>query len=38
MQNSRTFQGLIKDSPMVFKDYKLMKNTDLHVVIRILRY
>ena len=28
--NSRTFQGLLKDLPAVFKDYKLMKNVDLH--------
>ena len=28
--NSRTFQGLLKDFPTVFKDWKLMKNTDLH--------
>ena len=26
---SRTFQGLLKDSTMVFKN-KLMKNTDIH--------
>ena len=29
--NSRTFQGLPKASPVVFKDCKSMKNTDLHV-------
>ena len=29
--NSRTFQGLLIDSPMIFKDYKFMKNNDLHV-------
>ena len=29
--NSRTFQGLLKTSPTVFKDLKLMKNTDLSV-------
>ena len=23
--NSRTFQGLLKDLPAVFKDYKIMK-------------
>ena len=27
------FQILLKDSPTVFKDYKLMKNTDLNVEI-----
>ena len=30
MLNSRTFQGLIYDSPTVFKDYEFIKNTDLH--------
>ena len=30
MKNLRTFQGLLKDSPMVFK---VMKNTDLQVKI-----
>ena len=30
-QNSRTFQGLLKASPTVFKDLMLMKNTDLSV-------
>ena len=29
--NTRTFQGLLKASPTVFKDLKLMKNTDLNV-------
>ena len=32
-QISRTFQGLLKASPTVFKDSKLMKNTDLSVKI-----
>ena len=31
--NSRTFQGLLKASPTVFKGLKLMKNTDLSVKI-----
>ena len=31
--NSRTFQGLQKASPIVFKDLKLIKNTDLSVKI-----
>ena len=31
--NSRTFQGLLKASPTVFKGIKLMKNTDLSVKI-----
>ena len=31
--NSMTFQGLQKDSLMVFKGYKIMKNTDLQVKI-----
>ena len=26
-----TFQGFLKDSPTVFKDYKFLKNNDLHV-------
>ena len=30
-QNSRTFQGLLKDTPTVFKDYKFMINADLSV-------
>ena len=30
---SRTFQGLLKDFPTVFKDLKLKKNTDLHIKI-----
>ena len=30
VSNSRTFQGLLKDFPTVFKDLKLKKNTDLH--------
>ena len=30
-QNSRTFQGLLKDFPIVLKDNKFMKNTDLSV-------
>ena len=30
--NSRTFQRLLKDLPAVFKDYKIMKNIDLHKV------
>ena len=34
---SRTLQGLLKDSPMVFKDYKFMKNTDFYVLILILK-
>ena len=33
VQNSRTFQGLLKYFPTVFKDRKLTKNTDLHVKI-----
>ena len=33
VKNSRAFQGLLKDSPTVFKDYKFMKNTDLHIKI-----
>ena len=37
MQNSRTFQGLLKDFPTVFKDLKLKKNTDLHVKILLLK-
>ena len=28
-------QGLLKASPTVFKDLKLMKNTDLNVKIRL---
>ena len=32
-KNSRTFQGPLKVSPIVFKDYKFMKNTDLSVII-----
>ena len=31
--NSRTFQGLLKASPTVFKDLKLMKNTDISLKI-----
>ena len=34
---SRTFQGLLKDFPTVFKDWKLMKNTDLHIKILFLK-
>ena len=30
VENSRTFQGLLKDLPALFKDYKIMKNIDLH--------
>ena len=30
MSNSRTFHGLHKDSPSVFKDYNFMKNTNFH--------
>ena len=26
----KTFQGLLKDLPVVFKDYKIKKNVDLH--------
>ena len=26
----KDFQGLLKDSPVLFKDYKFMKNTDVH--------
>ena len=33
MKKTRTFQRLLKDSPSVFKDYKIMKNTDLHIKI-----
>ena len=33
IQTSMTFQRLLKDIPPVFKDWKLMKNTDLHVKI-----
>ena len=29
--NSRTFQGLLKYFPTAFKDWKLMKNTVLHL-------
>ena len=36
-QNSRTFQGLLKDFSTVFKDWKLKKNTDLHVKILLLK-
>ena len=32
--NSRTFQGLLKDSSIVFKDYTFIKNTDLQVIIQ----
>ena len=35
--NSRTFQGLLKDIPTVFKDLYLKKNTDLHVKILFLK-
>ena len=31
-KNSRTFQGLLKDFPTVFKYWKLKKNTGLHVI------
>ena len=31
-------QGLFKDSPMVIKDYKFKKNSDLHVKILLQRY
>ena len=31
--NSKTFQGLLKPSPTVFKDSMLMTNTDLSVKI-----
>ena len=34
---SRTFQGLLIDFSTVFKDWKLMKNTDLHVKILLLK-
>ena len=30
VSNSRTFQGLHRDSPSVFKDYNFMKNTKRH--------
>ena len=35
--NSRTFQGLHKDSPSVFKDYNFMKNTNLNYKILLLK-
>ena len=38
MQNSMTFQGLLKASPAVFKDYKFMKNIDLHFKIKLCKY
>ena len=28
---SKTFQELLKDSSAIFKDYKLMKNPNLHI-------
>ena len=37
MSNSRTLQGLHKDSPSVFKDYNFMKNTNLHYKILLLK-
>ena len=37
VQNSRSFQGLLEDFPTVFKDWKLKKNTDLHVKILLLK-
>ena len=37
VSNSRTFQGLHKDSHSVFKDYNLMKNTNLHYKILPLK-
>ena len=30
-------QGLLKDFPTVFKDWKLKKNTDLHIIILLLK-
>ena len=30
-QNLQSFQGLLKDFPTIFKDYKFMKNTGLHL-------
>ena len=30
VQNLQSFQGLLKDFPTVFKDYRLMKNTGFH--------
>ena len=32
-----TFQGLLKDFPTVFMDWKLKKNTDLQVKILLLK-
>ena len=37
MKNSGTIQGLLQDFPTVFKDCKLMKNTNLHVKIIFLK-
>ena len=34
--NSRSFQGLLKASPTVFKGFKLLKNTDLSVKMETL--
>ena len=31
-----TFQGTLKDLPMILKDYKLMKNTDFHYTSEML--
>ena len=28
--NSKTFHGLLKDLPAVFKDYKIMKNIEIY--------
>ena len=36
--NSRTFQGLLKESLRVFKDYKRITTTDLHVEILLQKY
>ena len=38
VKNTRTFQRLLKDSPKVFKVYKFMKNTDLHIKILLPEY
>ena len=35
VQNFKYFKGLLKDSPMLFKDYTFMQNTGLYVKIRL---
>ena len=37
MNDSRTFQGFLKDYPSNFKDYRSMKNTDLQVKFQHLK-